>query len=154
MAVARFSLDPKFGVIAESISSGSEALVAWLLADIGGTHEVCLDALATIDDVAAGREFEPWSSDAYEVTIAGSGLTLKYEWEDRIEGKYTLDQARTAVEEYWRFLQSLPEHPTVVRNFRPDLPTAVAAVLSWERTWQRPHPYRGRIEGIPAQGLE
>src|SRR5690606_25439215 len=144
MGIAQFSMDDTYGAIAESIVPGNELLVAWLVSDISAKHQVCLDALAMLDDVSKGREpFEEWDSEGYEVKFEPSGLRLRCYWGDESTGSYSLEEARKGLEEYWLFLQSIPENPRAVRSFRPDLPTPTASLLMWERTWQRRHPYRG-----------
>jgi hypothetical protein len=56
------------------------------------------------------------------------------------------------LERSWWFLLTRPPAPETTRLLRPDLPEHEAFLLDWEQTWSKRHPYRGRIEGIPAHG--
>ncbi len=42
--------------------------------------------------------------------------------------------------------------PGTTRLLRPDLPEHEAYLLDWEQRRSKRHPYRGRIEDIPAHG--
>jgi hypothetical protein len=121
------------------------ALGAWAIIDISVFMGVCLDALAMVDDVAAGRPVEPWSSEHYDLTLTQEGVTFSNYWADDERGRYTLAEFREVVELYWAFLASRPEEPFIQRDYWPDLPETEAEVLLWEETWQRRHPYRGRL---------
>ncbi|SDE56256.1 hypothetical protein [Glycomyces harbinensis] len=152
MGIAKFSLSEQFGVIAENVEPGKELLVAWLATDIGAQYQVCLDALAMIDDVSAGRPpFEEWDSEGYDVEFDESGLHLSAVYGNLGEASYPIAVARKAIEDHWTFIQGLGETPGAVRAFRPDLGAPVASLLLWEQGWERPHPYRGRL-GLPATG--
>ncbi|SNS97154.1 hypothetical protein SAMN05421812_102569 [Asanoa hainanensis] len=121
------------------------ALGAWAIIDISLMMGVCLDALAMVYDVAAGRPVDPWSSEHYDLTLTQQGVTFSNYWADEERGRYTLAEFREVVELYWVFLASRPESSAIVRDFWPDLPRPQAEVLLWEQTWERPHPYRGRL---------
>lgn len=99
--------------------------------------------LATIVDVRAGRPVEPWESENYTVRFSSSGVSIQNQWVESDHGEFSLDEVREAVEEYWRFLVSIPDNPGLIREFRPDLPEWRAELLMWERTRRRSHPYRG-----------
>lgn len=117
----------------------------WITTDISIYKGVCLDALATLADAAAGKQTEPWDSENYTVTFLGSTLRIQNDWVESERGDYDLAEVREAVEDYWRFLVSIPDNPNLVREFRPDLPEWQAALMMWEKTWDRPHPYRGSL---------
>ncbi|WP_446218102.1 hypothetical protein [Micromonospora sp. IBHARD004] len=120
-------------------------LGVWLITDISRQFLVCLDGLAMIDDVAAGRApFEEWSSDKFEVEFTQQGVLLQNQWLEHQRGEYTVDEVRDALESYWRYLVSLPERE-LIREYRPDLPEWQAALLRWEEKWGLTHPYRGRL---------
>jgi len=121
------------------------ALGAWAVVDISLLMGVCLDALAMVDDVSTGRPAEPWSSEHYDLTLTTQGVTFSNYWADDEQGHYSLPEFRETVENYWSFLASRPEDPAIVRDFWPELPAAQAEVKLWEQTWQRQHPYRGRL---------
>jgi hypothetical protein len=123
-----------------------QTLGAWLIGDVSNYPLVALDALAMVDEVSKGEEpFEPWSSENYDVAITPSGVTINNIWVESERGQYSLSEVREALESYWRFLASRPENPHLVREYRPDLPTWEADLLSWEEKWERTHPYRGRL---------
>ncbi|MEV4622705.1 hypothetical protein AB0J74_28830 [Asanoa sp. NPDC049573] len=121
------------------------ALGAWAIIDMSLLMGACLDALAMVDDVAAGRPAEPWESEHYRLALTKDGVTFSNYWSEDERGQYSLLEFREVVEIYWTFLASRPETPGVVRDYWPDLPRPEAEVLLWEETWQRRHPYRGRL---------
>ncbi len=67
----------------------------------------------------------------------------RYALDQRAE--YSLDEVRPVLEDYWRFLLTIPERPGTYRAFWPELSLPEAHLLLWEQTWGRPHPYRGRL---------
>jgi len=140
-----FSLDQYRLPVAEVDDERYRRLVNWMITDVSVHPQVALDALAMIDDVANGRPpFEEWSSENYEVSFTSDGLTFQNVWLPHDNGNYTVEEARQAFEEYWRFLVSLPDRG-LIREYRPDLPEWQADLLMWEETWGRAHPYRGRL---------
>ncbi|MDG4820621.1 hypothetical protein O7635_01990 [Asanoa sp. WMMD1127] len=121
------------------------ALAAWAVIDISLLMGVCLDALAMVDDIANGRPAEPWSSEHYDLTLTPDGVNFSNYWADDENGEYTFSEFREVVERYWVFLANRPEEPFMQREYWPDLPAPEAEVRLWEKTWNRPHPYRGRL---------
>jgi len=121
------------------------ALGAWAIVDISLLMGVCLDALALVDDVANGRPAQPWSSEHYDLTLTSDGVTFSNRWSEEEHGHYSLAEFRETVERYWEFLANLREDPDMVREYWPELPQWHAELLLWEKTWQRQHPYRGRL---------
>lgn len=123
-----------------------EALGVWLITDISIYFKVCLDALAMIDDVSHGRPpFEEWSSDKFDVRFTPDRVSLQNQWLEDQHGEYPVPEVREVLERYWRFLVSMPERTHLIREYHPELPQWQADLLSWEETWGRPHPYRGRL---------
>ena len=61
-----------------------------------------LDGLAIVDDARNGRPVEPWTSESFEVKIDSSGITFANFYNDQERGRYTLDELRDVLEEYWR----------------------------------------------------
>src|SRR5262249_7351943 len=103
-------------------------------------------ALAMLSEVSAGQPpFEPWDSENYTVRFASTGVSIQNDWVEHEHGEFSVADVREAVEDYWRFLESLPENPNLVREYRPDLPESQAALLRWEEKWDRTHPYRGSL---------
>ena len=148
----RFRMDDHFGPVTEDKAPGQEVLAGWICTDIGTPFRVLLDALAMINDVALGRPpYDEWSSEGYDVDFSPSGVTIRSLHGSRRSGNYSVEEVRSALEDFWRFLVEQPERRNVRREFRPDLPEWKAALLGWEDTWKRPHPYRGRL-GIPETG--
>jgi hypothetical protein len=140
-----FYLDEQFDVPRYVPDHEYHALGAWLIADISAEFLVCLDALAMADDVRRGREpFEEWSSDGYEVRFTPETFFVRNVLPGRPLSTYPMGYVRDTLEDYWRFLRSLPES-RLVREYRPDLPEWQAALLRWEEKWQLTHPYRGRL---------
>ncbi|WP_239542185.1 hypothetical protein [Micromonospora terminaliae] len=99
-----------------------------------------------IDDVSNGRRpAEEWSSDKFEVRFTPELVSLENLWLEGQHGEYPVAEVREVLERYWRFLVSTPERTHLIREYHPDLPQWQADLLLWEETWQRPHPYRGRL---------
>jgi hypothetical protein len=121
------------------------ALGSWATGEIGKLPGVVLDGLAIVDDAKNGRPVEPWTSESFDVKIDSSGITFQNFFSDRERGRYTLDELRDVLEEYWRFLAAIPEPEGGYRAYWPELPRPEAEVLLWEKVWKRPHPYRGRL---------
>jgi hypothetical protein len=120
-------------------------LGAWATGEIGKLPGVVLDGLAIVDDARNGRPVEPWTSESFDVKIDASGIAFENFYNDQERGRYTLDELRDVLEEYWRFLADIPESPEAQRGYWPELPRSEAEVLLWEKVWKRPHPYRGRL---------
>ncbi|GIF45597.1 hypothetical protein DFJ67_0769 [Asanoa ferruginea] len=144
MSFISFSLDRYNLPLFDVTDARYTALGAWIIGDISVYMRVCLDALAAVDDAASGRPVEPWGSDHYEVTIDANGLRFTNLHAGE-RGDYPLAEARPAIEEYWSFLVARPEKPGLVRSYWPELPTWQAELRQWEQTWNRRHPYRGRL---------
>lgn len=126
--------DPRYDLLGE-----------WLTTDLGTFFLVTLDALAMADEVTRGEApFEEWSSENYSVSFTPATLRIVNLWVPDASGDFPSETARTAIEDYWRFLVSQPER-NVVREYRPDLPEWQATLLRWEEKWGRTHPYRGRL---------
>lgn len=117
----------------------------WITTDVSIYKGVCLDALATVADVEAGRPVEPWDSENYTVDFSDSRVSIQNQWVEMERGEFSIAEVRETVVDYWEFLVAIPDNPDLVREFRPDLPEWQAALLRWEQTWKRPHPYRGTL---------
>lgn len=149
MSLLNFRFDDLFGPVAVDVPNEYQALAAWLSTDVGHDFKACLDALEMVDDALNGRVPEDeWDSEGWSVAFGLDALRLKHRYGEDPEAVYGLQQAREAIEDFWRFLTNLPERK-VKRQFRTDLPEFQADLLQWEDSRQRRHPYRGRIEGIP-----
>ncbi|THV21753.1 hypothetical protein [Glycomyces paridis] len=145
-------MDDYFGPVVDAPPPGREVLAAWICTDIGRKFRVLLDALAMTDDVRAGGEpFEQWDSEGWDVTFRPDGVTIRAAHGNRQGATYSVEDVRTALEDFWQFMVETPERANAPRNYRPDLPEWQEGLLQWEDTWQIRHPYRGRL-GIPTQG--
>jgi hypothetical protein len=144
MSLIRFSLDQYNLPVFQASDPKYRALGVWLILDVSVDYDVCLDALADVDDISRGRPVEHWDSEHFEVAINTNGITFDNYHVDE-SGSYSLDELRSALEEYWRFLVARPEEPGVVRPYWPDLPLWQADLLLWEQRNERKHPYRGRL---------
>lgn len=102
----------------------------WLTDDIHGVHYTCLDLLADLEDVAAGRkESESWEGNAWAAEITAEGVHLQNLWRDALKAHYPLPEARKIVQQYWRLLAEDPARDR--------------AIAEWEADNERPHPYPG-----------
>ncbi|MEV0713913.1 hypothetical protein [Asanoa sp. NPDC050611] len=144
MSLISFSLDQHNLPVFQVEDPEYRSLGAWLILDISVYYDVCLDALADVDDVGHGQPIDQWDSEHFDVTINAAGITFVNYHVDE-SGSYSLADFRDALENYWRFLVSRPETPGIVRQYWPDLPLWQADLLQWEQRNGRPHPYRGRL---------
>lgn len=144
MSLIRFSLDQYNLPLFQAADPRYRALGAWLIVDISVDYDVCLDALADVDDVSHGRPIEHWDSEHFDVTVNATGITFDNYHVDE-SGAYSLDEFRETLEDYWRFLVERPEKPGMVRQYWPELPLWQADLRLWEQRNERVHPYRGRL---------
>ncbi|MEU8819658.1 hypothetical protein [Actinoplanes sp. NPDC048796] len=146
MSVVSLRIDPTFRRPVYQVDDQRYDLLGeWLTTDLGTFFIVILDALAMADEVARGEPpFEQWSSENYAVSFTPTALLITNLWVPGAEGEFPADIARTAIEDYWRFLVAQPE-PPAIREYRPDLPEWQADLLRWEEGQGRAHPYRGRL---------
>lgn len=138
------------------ISGGGRAysdLRAMIRLDIGTNRHNCLDYLSSVAEVESGKTEEAFhDGEVYETVIERDGVSVKHKFIPNKSSELSLEDFKGVIEDYWRFLLQLRSGSHVVREFRPDLPETAAGLVAWEDYWKKPHPYRGLIEGIPAQG--
>lgn len=139
--------------VSSQVEDPRDALLAgWLRADVGDTPLFCLDALAMIDDINTERaEHQEYEGNAFAVYFSQERVKVANIHVDDLWEDYTLAHVQEEVERYWNFQKTIPASPNVVRQYRPDLSRQDGDLLRWEDTWQRRHPYRGRL-GIPETG--
>ncbi|MFI5928681.1 hypothetical protein ACIA3K_22305 [Micromonospora sp. NPDC051543] len=102
----------------------------WLTDDIQSVHELCLDLLADLEDIAAGRkESESWEGNAWAAELSAEGVDLRNLWRDVLHAHYPLAETRRVVAQYWRLLAEDPDR--------------TRAVVEWESENGRTHPYPG-----------
>lgn len=119
--------------------------------EIGGHFSAALDALDAAFQVLEGSgEQGGWEGESMEASFTPTELILTDY--DGTTASYPMLGARAEIERYWRFMLTLRPAAGVVRVLRPDLPEYEASLLQWEKAWNKRHPYRGRIQGIPAEG--
>lgn len=125
-------------------------LGVWLVSELRSNFAAVLDALDSIHQALEGIEPEEWEGESVEAKFTPKELILiDY---DGTEARYPMAEARAEVERYWRFLLGRSPMPGTQRLLRPDLPEHEAYLLQWEQRWNKQHPYRGKLEGIPAEG--
>jgi hypothetical protein len=105
-----------------------DCLGMWLTGDIQSVHETCLDLLADLEDIAAGRkEHESWEGNAWAAELSPKGVDLQNLWRDVLKAHYPLQETRRVVAQYWRLLANDPDRSR--------------AVAEWEQENGRQHPY-------------
>jgi hypothetical protein len=138
------------------ISGGGQAyrdVGAMIRLDISTSNHVCLDYLCSIAEVESGLiEFGEHDGEVYETVIERSGVTVSHNFIPDRSSDLSFEEFKEIIESYWKVIYRLRSAPHIVREYRPDLSEAAASLVGWEEYWKKPHPYRGRIEGIPAQG--
>ncbi|TDX08400.1 hypothetical protein [Kribbella sp. VKM Ac-2566] len=150
MSFIRYTLDDRFRLpVFWADDHRYQVLGSWIVTDVGHTPSGALAALAVIEDVANEVESaEELSGEGYTVTRLADDLKFTPELASG-EAKYTIDEVREALEDYWEFISRLPDNATI-REYRPDLPGWQAALLMWEEQHGRPHPYGDRLFQPPS----
>ncbi|MFC4018595.1 hypothetical protein ACFOW4_11675 [Micromonospora sp. GCM10011542] len=99
----------------------------WLTDDIQSVHDSCLDLLADLEDIAAGRKVsESWEGNAWAAELSAEGVDLQCLWRDVLSAHYPLGETRRVVAQYWRLLAAKPGRDP--------------AITRWEERNCRPHP--------------
>lgn len=118
------------GYVAFKAEPRLKCMGMWLTGDIQSVHEMCLDLLADLEDIAAGRkEGESWEGNAWAAELSPNGVDLQNLWAPDLSAHYPLGETRRAAEQYWRVLADDPDRSR--------------AVVEWERDNGRQHPYGG-----------
>lgn len=151
MAITRYFYD-EYGLPRYEADDREHRLLGiWLTMEIGPKFFVALDALDSVAEATEGSgRAGDWEGESIEARFTPKELILTDY--DGTAGRYPMGEVRAELERYWRFLLTRPAAHGTTRVLRPDLPEHEAYLLQWEQTWNKRHPYRGRIEGIPAQG--
>lgn len=127
-------------------------LGAMIRLDISTSNHVCLDYLCSIAEVESGViEFGEHDGEVYATVIEKSGVTIAHDFIPDRSSEFSFGEFKAIIETHWKVIYKLHSAPHTVREYRPDLSEAAASLVGWEEYWKKPHPYRGRIEGIPAQ---
>jgi hypothetical protein len=143
------SIDVEYGEDKRYVEFG-----AFLKLDVNYSFARCLDALQMFDDVATGRSArEVYSAEVHQAVIEKPTVRIQHLFLDDRRAEVPFEAALKALEEWAVLLFARPLSPGTVQVYRPDLSRIDAALHLWEATWERRHPYRGRL-GIPAQVAE
>lgn len=87
------------------------------------------------------------------VSLTSMHASLNDEFAPSRSRDIQFDEFRRGVEELWVVLYRANRESSPNRVYRPDLSRVEGdLVVMWEDTFKQRHPYRGRIEVIPAQG--
>ncbi|THV40908.1 hypothetical protein [Glycomyces buryatensis] len=124
--------------------------------DLGRYTYRCLIVLDQIGRISHGRsELEHTGSDmGLHIRITADSADIEDYLGGSRDNSVPFAEFRSAVERLWVGVYRGIEADPPERAFRPDLPVGQADLLRWEEATGRRHPYRGRIEGIPAAGPE
>jgi hypothetical protein len=129
------------------------ALQTYLGLDVGDDPYKCLAVLYHVAQISQGRsEREIASGEVVEVELTPEYANLENRLDSERRAQIPFKAFRDAVEEMWAvaYQQNREHRPS--RVYRPDLTPAEGDLVMWETTFKQRHPYRGRLEGIPAQG--
>jgi hypothetical protein len=128
-------------------------LGAFLFLDIGYDPYKCLVALYHVAQIAQRRtERTVVGGESVIVSLTSTHASLNDEFAPSRSREIPFDEFRRGVEELWVALYRAHREPGPNRVYRPDLSLTEGDLLMWEDTFKQRHPYRGRIEGIPAHG--
>jgi hypothetical protein len=126
-----FRVDER-GLIDYRAEERLKVLGLWLTGDIQSSLDACLDLLADLDDISAGRKpEEEWEGNAWYGVLRPDGVELRNQFRAVLQATYPLAEVRRAAESYWRVLAEDPEKETVIDR--------------WEEWNKRPHPLRGAL---------
>jgi hypothetical protein len=128
-------------------------LGTFLFLDIGYDPYKCLVALYHVAQIAQGRaDRTVVGGESVVVSLTSARASLNDEFAPSRSRDIPFAEFRSGVEELWVALYRANREPSPNRVYRPDLSPAEGDLVMWEETFKQRHPYRGRIEGIPAQG--
>ncbi len=111
-------------------------LGVFLIADVQKSPTLGYDLLDLVERAYTGQEDETvWDGEGFYVTFSrADGVTMQNNFLEDQHGTYALDEVRAIAQDYWTFIASAAG------------PKQCAFELKlWEQTWERPHPYRGRL---------
>jgi hypothetical protein len=127
-------------------------LGTFLFLDIGYHPYRCLVALDQVAQIAQGRtDRTVVGGESVIVSLTPTHASLNDEFAPSRSRDIPFDEFRRGVEELWVVLYRANRELSSNRVYRPDLSRAEGDLVMWEDTFRQRHPYRGRIEGIPAQ---
>lgn len=128
-------------------------LGTFLFLDIGYDPFKCLVALYYTAQIEQGRsERVVVGGESVTVELTPAHANLDDHFAPSRSKSIPFADFKSAIEELWVALYRANTAPRPSRVYRPDLGPAEGDLVMWEETFQQRHPYRGRIEGIPARG--
>lgn len=128
----------------------SMLLAVWIIMEIRGEEGV-LEALDAVDRVRSGTCSTLEGDTEYMETLYTPEELVLVDIDGEIQS-YPLREAEDAILKFWAFLLNRPPNGEIRRLYRPDLAEAGAALHMWERRFEREHPRRGRLDGLPSTG--
>jgi hypothetical protein len=115
-------------------------LGVFLTMEVTNSPTLGLDLLEMVDDVVHGRaESRQWDGEGFLARFSPDGVSMQNRFLDFQRGTYSLAEVREAAENYWSFIADMNGPEQVAKD-----------LISWEQTWERTHPYRGRARALPA----
>ncbi|GIF12662.1 hypothetical protein [Actinoplanes teichomyceticus] len=120
------------GVVDYRADDRFTVLGLWLTGDVQASLQGCLDVLADLDDVAAGRKSqEEWRGNAFHVTISAESLALRNDYRAVLRADYPIAEVRPVIDDYWGFIAEGEDRE--------------AALAEWEQWNDRLHPRHGDL---------
>jgi hypothetical protein len=130
-------------------------LGSFLDLEIGLDTYKCLVVLDNVAQIAQRRSVrQAVGGDTVSVELTPELATMEDHFAPCRSKTIPFKDFKSAVEELWVLLYEFNSEGRRIRVNRPDLTPAQGDLVLWEETFGQRHPYRGQIEGIPAQGLD
>ncbi|MEV6325912.1 hypothetical protein AB0M45_32815 [Nocardia sp. NPDC051787] len=128
-----------------------DTLGTFLFLDIGYHPDKCLMALYYVAQIEQRRsEREVVGGESVTVALTPEHADMEDHFDPLRSRRIPFAEFKSAIEELWVVRYRANSEPHAARVFHSDLSPAAGSLLTWEETFQQRHPYRGRIEGIPA----
>lgn len=107
-------------------------LGSWMTSDIQSYAPECLEFLAILEDVRAGRRgTESIEGNAYQAIVAGDTVRVQNMFVESGED-YTFDEAHSVIIDYWTWLT-------------PEAGDRAAQIAAWSVEFGREHPCRDHL---------
>ena len=132
-----------------------DTLGTFLFLDLGADPYKCLVALYHVAQITQGRSGrQVVGGESVTVEVTPELAVLEDHFAPERSKSIPFADFKNAVEELWVVAYRANSEGRPSRVYRPDLTPAQGDLVLWEETFGQRHPYRGRIEGIPASGPE
>ncbi|WP_406274158.1 hypothetical protein OH799_00615 [Nocardia sp. NBC_00881] len=126
-------------------------LGTFLFLDIGYDPYKCLMALYYTAQIEQRRsEREVIGGEEVTVALTSEHADMEDHFDPSRSKRIPFAELKSAIEELWVVRYRANPEPHAALVFHPDLSPAAESLAAWEEAFQQRHPYRGRIEGIPA----